>query len=292
VWKYLRGSSPPAGYGVSRLAGMCVCSGKNSDSCPRSSTRRASAPGADAVVGRESSRCRTPRPHSEDAPAGGEDPLARHSLSPRELKQLLEVERERLPFLALREPSAGLRLITLDSGTPSLTLGRQAEMDVTIAWDVEVSALHAELQCRGGEWTIVDDGLSRNGTYVNGRRVGARQRLRDGDRIRLGQTTIAFNLGGRPRAQTTVSARAVRVPDAERHPSQGARGALPSHARPTSYTTPASNQQIAEEVFLSVDAVKTHLRALFNEFGLAHLPQNQKRATLGGAGDAVGGGPA
>jgi hypothetical protein len=33
-------------------------------------------------------------------------------------------------------------------------------------------------------------------------------------------------------------------------------------------------------VFLSVDAVKTHLRALFNDFGLAELPQNQKRATL------------
>jgi ATP/maltotriose-dependent transcriptional regulator MalT len=47
-----------------------------------------------------------------------------------------------------------------------------------------------------------------------------------------------------------------------------------------SYATPASNQQIADEVFLSVDAVKTHLRALFNDFGLAHLPQNQKRATL------------
>jgi pSer/pThr/pTyr-binding forkhead associated (FHA) protein len=218
-------------------------------------------------------------PHSQDAPAGGEDPLARHSLSPRELKQLLEVERERLPFLAVREPGEGLRLITLDSGTPSLTLGRQAEMDVTIAWDVEVSALHAELQCRGGEWTIVDDGLSRNGTYVNGRRVGARQRLRDGDRVRIGQTTIAFNLGGRPRAQTTVSARAVRVPT----PNPTRRRVLVALCRPCKggvYTTPASNQQIAEEVFLSVDAVKTHLRALFNEFGLAHLPQNQKRATL------------
>ena len=28
VWAYLRGSSPPPGYGVSRLAGMCVCSAK------------------------------------------------------------------------------------------------------------------------------------------------------------------------------------------------------------------------------------------------------------------------
>jgi DNA-binding NarL/FixJ family response regulator len=46
------------------------------------------------------------------------------------------------------------------------------------------------------------------------------------------------------------------------------------------YATPATNQQIAEQVYLSVDAVKAHLRALFSKFGLAHLPQNQKRATL------------
>ncbi|MGZ4182186.1 MAG: FHA domain-containing protein [Solirubrobacteraceae bacterium] len=43
-------------------------------------------------------------------------------------------------------------------------------MDVSIGWDAEVSGLHAELQAFSGEWTIVDDGLSTNGTYVNGSR--------------------------------------------------------------------------------------------------------------------------
>jgi hypothetical protein len=33
-------------------------------------------------------------------------------------------------------------------------------------------------------------------------------------------------------------------------------------------------------VSLSVDAVKDHLRGLFEQFGLSELPQNQKRATL------------
>lgn len=36
----------------------------------------------------------------------------------------------------------------------------------------------------------------------------------------------------------------------------------------------------ASEVCLSVDAVKAHLRGLFEQFGLPDLPQNQKRATL------------
>jgi len=46
------------------------------------------------------------------------------------------------------------------------------------------------------------------------------------------------------------------------------------------YATPASNQDIAREVFLGVDAVKNHLRLLFQRFELGDLPQNQKRARL------------
>jgi DNA-binding NarL/FixJ family response regulator len=46
------------------------------------------------------------------------------------------------------------------------------------------------------------------------------------------------------------------------------------------YATPASNQQIAEELVLSLDAVKTHLRGLFGKFGIEDLPQNQKRARM------------
>ena len=44
--------------------------------------------------------------------------------------------------------------------------------------------------------------------------------------------------------------------------------------------TPATNRQIAEEVFLTVDAVKAHLRVLFERYGLSELPQNEKRARL------------
>ena len=48
VRQYISGRSPPAGYGVARLAGMCVCSGKKSDSKPRSSAARASCAGGAA----------------------------------------------------------------------------------------------------------------------------------------------------------------------------------------------------------------------------------------------------
>jgi hypothetical protein len=61
-------------------------------------------------------------------------------------------------------------------------------------------------------------------------------------------------------------------------------GILAALSRPiaagNSYATPATNQEIADEVFLGVDAVKGHLRTLYRKFGIEDLPQNQKRARL------------
>ena len=48
----------------------------------------------------------------------------------------------------------------------------------------------------------------------------------------------------------------------------------------SAYATPATNREIADEIHLSVDAVKAHLRVLFERLGIDGLPQNQKRARL------------
>jgi hypothetical protein len=74
------------------------------------------------------------------------------------------------------------------------------------------------------------------------------------------------------------------------HPPNDARltdtqlGILAALCRPISggnrSAAPATNQEIAEEVYLSVDAVKGHLRTLYREFGIEDLPHNQKRARL------------
>jgi hypothetical protein len=44
--------------------------------------------------------------------------------------------------------------------------------------------------------------------------------------------------------------------------------------------TPATDREIAEEVFLSVDAVSGHLRALYRKFGIEDLPPGRQRARL------------
>src|SRR5438132_1044624 len=61
------------------------------------------------------------------------------------------------------------------------------------------------------------------------------------------------------------------------------RQVLTALARPykhDEFAAPASNSQIAAELHLSVDAVKAHLRMLFQRFGIEALPPNQKRSRL------------
>jgi DNA-binding NarL/FixJ family response regulator len=54
------------------------------------------------------------------------------------------------------------------------------------------------------------------------------------------------------------------------------------------FALPATNKEIAEEVHLSVSAVKMHLRSLFVKFAIADLPHNQKRAKLAESALALG----
>ncbi|MDM7917259.1 MAG: SpoIIE family protein phosphatase, partial [Candidatus Eisenbacteria bacterium] len=71
-------------------------------------------------------------------------------------------------------------------------VGRAAESDVRLA-DPRVSARHAELQVQGDEIVIRDLG-SRNGTWVNDRKIEGGVQLRPGDRIRIGAVELRLEL--------------------------------------------------------------------------------------------------
>lgn len=207
------------------------------------------------------------------------DPLARHALSPAELKEVIALERSGGAFLAYRDDAGRLCFFTAEPERETSTVGRRPGMDLVIGWDAEVSGLHAEMRHLPGEWTIADDGLSTNGTYVDGKRISGQVRLRDGDTIRLGRTTLAYRAEQATLVQATVAAGAavqIELTDAQRRVLRALCRPLADGAQ----ASPATNQQIAAEVFLGVDAVKMHLRALFARFGLTDLPQNLKRATL------------
>jgi pSer/pThr/pTyr-binding forkhead associated (FHA) protein len=208
-------------------------------------------------------------------------PLGPHTSSPLELKERLEAARAAKPFLVYRDGGGSQRLVDLAGAAERVTIGRRPEMDIPLEWDLEVSRLHATLERIGGNWTVADDRLSRNGSFLNGARLTGRQRLCDGDTLRVGDTVFAFCDPEHGQSTATLASEGVpTVADL----SETQRRVLAALCRPFKegggFATPATNQQIADELFLSVDAIKTHLRALFRKFGIEDLPQNQKRARL------------
>ncbi|HEY3020030.1 MAG TPA: FHA domain-containing protein [Solirubrobacteraceae bacterium] len=198
-----------------------------------------------------------------------------------DVKAELEAERAGHPFLLYRDGDGGQQLHVLEDSASPITVGRRSGSDLSLPWDTEVSRLHAQLERVGEDWTVVDDGLSRNGTFVNGERVLGRRRLCAGDALRFGDTTVFFRDPVASQSQMTAIGHELPGPAAL---TDAQRRVLVELCRPVAdprgHGAPATNLEIAGELFLSVDAVKTHLRALYAKFGLEQLPQNQKRMRL------------
>jgi hypothetical protein len=201
-----------------------------------------------------------------------------HSLTASKLAALRAAERQGAPFLAFKDGAGELRLEAL-ADLDRVTIGRSDRNGVALTWDPEVSRTHAQLELVGGDWTLVDDGLSRNGSFVNGERIGGRRRLDDGDVMRIGRTPMVFRCPGEVSDTTVVADKAglVRVSEAQQR-------VLVALCRPIAAeggaAVPASNREIAEELHLSQSGVKTHVRALFAKLGIDELPQYRKRMEL------------
>ena len=213
----------------------------------------------------------------------GEPPL--HQASPAELVARLEAERLGRPFLLYFDVDRAQQILTLDEEQQArVTVGRGARVDVRLEWDSDVSRLHAELEHLGGCWTVADDGLSRNGTFLNGERLRGRARLTDLDRLRFGATTVIYRSPPAPSLGETAQLTTVGTEQADIGISAAQRRVLIALARPYfaqgAFATPATNRDIAAQLHVSVDTVKTHLRALAMKFDINDLPQNAKRARL------------
>jgi pSer/pThr/pTyr-binding forkhead associated (FHA) protein len=198
--------------------------------------------------------------------------LGPHGSTPSELHDRLEAERRVIPFLEFRGEDGTQRLLPL--GATVLTIGRAPASGLPLPWDHQVSRSHASLEAIDGTWTVLDDGRSTNGTYVNEERVHGRRRLRHLDVIRVGGTHLRFHdPGDRERVLTEVASSAAAPPltTAQR------RVLAALCARPDG---PASNEEIAAALHVSVDTVKTHMRALFDAFQLGAAAPYRKRFEL------------
>lgn len=222
-------------------------------------------------------------------PVSSESSQGPDPVNARELQAVIRAEREGDPFFVFRDAEGGQQLIVFPRDRREVTIGRNPAADLSLSWDLEVSGLHAQMQYLAGELTLVDDGLSRNGSFVNSEPVRGRRRLRDRDRLRFGRTVVLVRCPFDSRLRTVS---AVEMPVLASSLSAQQRNVLVALCRPLihggEFATPATNQEIADELFLSVAAVKLHLRALCEKLGIGDLPKNTKRLAL--AGRAVQGG--
>ncbi|WP_067974486.1 FHA domain-containing protein [Nocardiopsis trehalosi] len=155
------------------------------------------------------------------------------------------------------------------------TVGRGEGADIRLS-DPSVSQLHAELVRRGPYVYVVDLGLSRNGTRVNGRPI-ARRVLEEGDVLSFGSARC--KIGGLPREELNpdVELRRGAAPELTRRELD----VLTSLCRPAlsdeAFVSPATAREIAEDLVVTEAAVKQHLLRLYQKFRIPEGPNRRTR---------------
>jgi predicted component of type VI protein secretion system len=171
---------------------------------------------------------------------------------------------------------SGVRSWRLELEGDRSTIGKAAENDIPLADDPTASHLHAVLERFAAGWCVTDLGSS-NGTWVNGERIWASRRLRDGDEIRVGQTRLVFR---DPLAGAGAATEAEQGPPAL---TTRERDVLVALCRPLlardMFTEPASTRAIADDLVITQAAVKQHLANLYGKFGIAS-GDDHRRARL------------
>jgi DNA-binding CsgD family transcriptional regulator len=200
--------------------------------------------------------------------SGPKAPRALHSSTPEELSAFARADALGDPMLIWRDGEGRQQLQLLDPGR-RYSLGRRRTMSVPIDWDAKVSKLHAELECIDGEWVITDDGLSRNGTFINERRIHERGRLRHEDKIRVGLTVLEFRAAtdDLELADTEDEDGAGALPDFTRGELDVLRELCRNCFADGAPNVPVSNNEIAERLFLALRTVTTRLASAYAKCG-------------------------
>ena len=154
------------------------------------------------------------------------------------------------------------------------TVGRGRGVDIRLD-DPSVSRLHAELVRRGPYVYVVDLGLSRNGTRVNGRPI-ARRVLSEGDVLSFG--TARCRIGGLPQEDLEeAELRRAAAPDLTRREVD----VLTALCRPAlsdeAFAMPATAHEIATDLVVTEAAVKQHLLRLYQKFRVPEGPNRRTR---------------
>ena len=120
-------------------------------------------------------------------PRGGAAIFARAGDSSVSLSAQSAIERGAPRLRETSVPAWASRVIVLNA--PLVNIGRSLDNDIVLPGN-PVSAEHCRLERQGSSFRLIDLG-STNKTWVNGRPADDVV-LRDGDEIRVGETTFAF----------------------------------------------------------------------------------------------------
>ncbi len=124
-----------------------------------------------------------------------------------ESAQVAGARRQGDPYLLYSDAAGAERVLSLLDSWTRVTIGRGMASDVPLAWDGGVSTVHATLEHLGDDWILIDEGLSQNGSFVNGELVAGRRRLIDGDELRFGETPVRFHAPFQISAATEINPR-------------------------------------------------------------------------------------
>ncbi len=161
----------------------------------------------------------------------------------------------------------------LESGR--LTIGREPGVELELD-DDEISRRHAAITVGDDGTHTVEDLASRNGTYVDGKRITGPTKLTGGETIKVGQSEIAVEIEAESGA-TKVSA----VPPPALAPTQ-AEGATPPPPPPPPSPPPAAAKPPPERGQSRIGSVVNRLRPGRSESAVerAQLRKSVKRANL------------
>lgn len=198
------------------------------------------------------------------------------------------------PFVTYRDAGGRAHVHVLRASP--VTVGRSSSADICLSWDAHVSRMHARLELVGDDpaidWTVVDDGSSRNGSYLNGERIRGRARLREGDGLSVGETLLVFRVGAVSAdpnsvhgpggmSTATIFGRPHVTRDALSDTQYRVLVALAGRSDEIGAARePATDEEIAGRLFLNVETVRAHLQVLMERFGVATLAPEQRRAAL------------
>jgi FHA domain len=209
-----------------------------------------------------------------------ESPLTARRPTEEELEARRAAERLGERFLVYRDANGDQVIQTLAEGQ-AVTIGRRPEATISIPWDPEMSRLHAELEVRAGEWTISDDGLSQNGTWVNGLRLAGRRRLNDGDLVRVGRTIFAYcdpvPVGTGP---TLVPGELSATPRFSEQQQRILRALCRPLFTDGEGINPSSDEEVAEATAIPLEAVVAELDHLGRALGIEEMPRADQRAEI------------